>query len=114
MGDRSTLGACSGVMDDVEPGVMVLGLPALPHRQMLREQAALRRLQIVALHRQHGVATDDRVVAVLHPEHVGAQVLERVAEFPPQPAQPLRLPRPVPAGGAVVEFLLVVVLQPSD
>jgi UDP-3-O-[3-hydroxymyristoyl] glucosamine N-acyltransferase len=44
MGDRSTLGACSGVMDDVEPGVMVLGLPALPHRQMLREQAALRRL----------------------------------------------------------------------
>jgi UDP-3-O-[3-hydroxymyristoyl] glucosamine N-acyltransferase len=44
MGDRSMLAACSGVMEDVEPGQTVSGLPALPHRQSLREQAALRRL----------------------------------------------------------------------
>jgi UDP-3-O-[3-hydroxymyristoyl] glucosamine N-acyltransferase len=44
MGDRSILGPCSGVMDDVPPGQMVTGLPAMPHRQMLREQAALRHL----------------------------------------------------------------------
>jgi UDP-3-O-[3-hydroxymyristoyl] glucosamine N-acyltransferase len=44
MGDRSILAACSGVMDDVEAGQMVSGLPALPHRQSLREHAALRRL----------------------------------------------------------------------
>jgi UDP-3-O-[3-hydroxymyristoyl] glucosamine N-acyltransferase len=44
MGDRSILGACSGVMDDVNPGQMVTGLPAIPHRQALREYAAIRRL----------------------------------------------------------------------
>src|SRR3954470_7577712 len=44
MGDRSILGACSGLLDDVEPGQMVSGIPALPHRQALREHAALRRL----------------------------------------------------------------------
>jgi UDP-3-O-[3-hydroxymyristoyl] glucosamine N-acyltransferase len=44
MGDGSMLAACSGVMDDVEPKQIVSGLPALPHRQTLREQAALRHL----------------------------------------------------------------------
>jgi UDP-3-O-[3-hydroxymyristoyl] glucosamine N-acyltransferase len=44
MGDGSMLAACSGVMEDVDPKSIVSGLPALPHRQSLREQAALRRL----------------------------------------------------------------------
>jgi UDP-3-O-[3-hydroxymyristoyl] glucosamine N-acyltransferase len=44
MGDGSMLAACSGVMEDVGPRQVVSGLPALPHRQSLREQAALRRL----------------------------------------------------------------------
>ena len=44
MGDGSMLAACSGALDDVEPKQIVSGLPALPHRQFLREQAALRHL----------------------------------------------------------------------
>ena len=44
MGDGSMLAACSGAMDDVAPKTIVSGLPAIPHRQTLREQAALRRL----------------------------------------------------------------------
>lgn len=44
MGDGSMLAACSGVMKDVEPKQIVSGLPAIPHRQSLREQAALRKL----------------------------------------------------------------------
>ena len=44
MGDGSMAAACSGVVEDVEPKQIVSGTPALPHRQMLREQAALRRL----------------------------------------------------------------------
>ena len=44
MGDGAMLAACSGVMDDVDPKSMISGLPALPHRQSLREQAALRKL----------------------------------------------------------------------
>jgi UDP-3-O-[3-hydroxymyristoyl] glucosamine N-acyltransferase len=44
MGDGSMVAACSGVAEDVEPKMIVSGLPALPHRQSLREQAALRRL----------------------------------------------------------------------
>jgi UDP-3-O-[3-hydroxymyristoyl] glucosamine N-acyltransferase len=36
--------ACAGVMENVEPKAVVSGLPALPHRQSLREQAAFRRL----------------------------------------------------------------------
>jgi UDP-3-O-[3-hydroxymyristoyl] glucosamine N-acyltransferase len=44
MGDRSMVGACSGVLDDVEPGQVVSGVPAIPHRQNLRESAALRKL----------------------------------------------------------------------
>jgi UDP-3-O-[3-hydroxymyristoyl] glucosamine N-acyltransferase len=49
MGDGSTLGACAGVMDDVPAGQMVSGLPAIPHRQMLREWAAMRRLPDLAV-----------------------------------------------------------------
>jgi UDP-3-O-[3-hydroxymyristoyl] glucosamine N-acyltransferase len=44
MGDGSMVAACSGVAEDVDPKMIVSGLPALPHRQTLREQAALRRL----------------------------------------------------------------------
>jgi UDP-3-O-[3-hydroxymyristoyl] glucosamine N-acyltransferase len=44
LGDGSILAACSAVMDDVEPKSVVSGVPALPHRQTLREQAAIRRL----------------------------------------------------------------------
>ena len=36
--------ACSGIAEDVEPKQIVSGTPALPHRQSLREHAALRRL----------------------------------------------------------------------
>jgi len=44
LADGAMIGACSGVAEDVEPKQVVSGLPALPHRQTLREQAALRRL----------------------------------------------------------------------
>ena len=44
LGDGSMIAACSGVAEDVDPKTIVSGLPALPHRQTLREQAALRRL----------------------------------------------------------------------
>jgi UDP-3-O-[3-hydroxymyristoyl] glucosamine N-acyltransferase len=44
IGDGAMLAACSGVMDDVPPKQIMSGLPALPHRQSLREQAAFREL----------------------------------------------------------------------
>lgn len=44
IGDGAMLAGCSGVMDDVPPKQVVSGLPAIPHRQSLREQAALRDL----------------------------------------------------------------------
>jgi UDP-3-O-[3-hydroxymyristoyl] glucosamine N-acyltransferase len=44
MHDGAMLGPCSGAMDDVETKQMVTGLPAIPHRQFLREQAAMRHL----------------------------------------------------------------------
>jgi UDP-3-O-[3-hydroxymyristoyl] glucosamine N-acyltransferase len=44
MADGSMLGPCSGAMDDVDPKQIVTGLPAIPHRQFLREQAAMRHL----------------------------------------------------------------------
>lgn len=44
LGDGAMVAACSGVAEDVPPKTVVSGLPALPHRQSLREQAALRRL----------------------------------------------------------------------
>ncbi len=44
MGDGSMAAACSAVAQDVEPKMIVSGTPAIPHRQSLREQAALRQL----------------------------------------------------------------------
>ena len=44
MGDGSMAAGCSGVAEDVEPKTVVSGTPALPHRQSLREQGALRHL----------------------------------------------------------------------
>ena len=38
------LAACSGLIEHAEPKSIMSGLPAFPHRQSLREQAALRRL----------------------------------------------------------------------
>lgn len=44
LGNGTQVAACAGVTEDVPAGTQVSGLPALPHRQSLREQAALRRL----------------------------------------------------------------------
>ena len=41
MGDGAMAAACSAVAEDVEAKQVVSGTPALPHRQSLREQAAL-------------------------------------------------------------------------
>lgn len=44
IGSGAAAAARSAIADDVAPGTVVSGMPALPHRQSLREQAALRRL----------------------------------------------------------------------
>jgi UDP-3-O-[3-hydroxymyristoyl] glucosamine N-acyltransferase len=44
LGDGAMVAGCAGVAEDVAAKTVVSGLPALPHRQTLREQAALRRL----------------------------------------------------------------------
>jgi UDP-3-O-[3-hydroxymyristoyl] glucosamine N-acyltransferase len=44
VGDGAMVAATSGVAEDVPPKAIVSGTPALPHRQSLRENAALRRL----------------------------------------------------------------------
>ncbi|HWB53477.1 MAG TPA: UDP-3-O-(3-hydroxymyristoyl)glucosamine N-acyltransferase [Tepidisphaeraceae bacterium] len=44
IGDGATVTGCAAVMNDVEPKTIVAGMPALPHKQTFREQAALRRL----------------------------------------------------------------------
>lgn len=44
VGDGAMAAARSGIVGNVPPRTQVSGLPALPHRQHLREQAALRRL----------------------------------------------------------------------
>jgi UDP-3-O-[3-hydroxymyristoyl] glucosamine N-acyltransferase len=44
MGDGSTAAARAGITEHVPAGATVSGIPALPHRQSLREQAAMRRL----------------------------------------------------------------------
>ncbi len=44
LGDGAMAAACSAIAEDVDPRTVVSGMPALPHRQSLREQAALRRL----------------------------------------------------------------------
>jgi UDP-3-O-[3-hydroxymyristoyl] glucosamine N-acyltransferase len=44
IGDRAQAAATSGIAEDVPAGEIVMGTPALPRRQTLREQAALRKL----------------------------------------------------------------------
>jgi UDP-3-O-[3-hydroxymyristoyl] glucosamine N-acyltransferase len=44
IGDQAMVAATAGVHEDVPPKTIVSGIPALPHRQSLREQAALRHL----------------------------------------------------------------------
>jgi UDP-3-O-[3-hydroxymyristoyl] glucosamine N-acyltransferase len=44
IGDGAMVAACAAILDNVESKAIVSGMPALPHRQSLREQAALRRL----------------------------------------------------------------------
>ncbi|HEX2973375.1 MAG TPA: UDP-3-O-(3-hydroxymyristoyl)glucosamine N-acyltransferase [Tepidisphaeraceae bacterium] len=44
IGDGAIVAACAAIMENIEPKAIVSGMPALPHRQSLREQAALRRL----------------------------------------------------------------------
>jgi len=50
MGDGAMAAACSAIAEDVNPKTIVSGTPALPHRQSLREQAALRRLPDLVTH----------------------------------------------------------------
>jgi UDP-3-O-[3-hydroxymyristoyl] glucosamine N-acyltransferase len=45
VGDRARIGARSFVIGDVPGGADVSGQPARPHRETLRAQAALRRLE---------------------------------------------------------------------
>jgi UDP-3-O-[3-hydroxymyristoyl] glucosamine N-acyltransferase len=44
IGDGAMVAACAAVAADVPAGEIVSGMPALPHRQSLRENAAMRRL----------------------------------------------------------------------
>jgi UDP-3-O-[3-hydroxymyristoyl] glucosamine N-acyltransferase len=44
IGDGAMVAACAAVASDVAAGEVVSGMPALPHRQTLRENAAMRRL----------------------------------------------------------------------
>ncbi len=42
--DRVVIGAQAGVMQDIEAGQVMLGSPALPHKQTMQQIAALMRL----------------------------------------------------------------------
>lgn len=44
VGDGAQIGAKSGVMRDVEPGAVLLGAPAVPIKEHMRQVATLRRL----------------------------------------------------------------------
>ena len=44
IGAGAMTAACSAIAEDIPPKAIVSGMPALPHRQSLREQAAIRRL----------------------------------------------------------------------
>lgn len=44
IGDGAMIAGASGVADDIPPREIYSGIPAMPHRQNLREQKALRRL----------------------------------------------------------------------
>ena len=42
--DKVIIGAQAGVMQDIEPGQIMLGSPAMPHKQTMQQMAALMRL----------------------------------------------------------------------
>jgi UDP-3-O-[3-hydroxymyristoyl] glucosamine N-acyltransferase len=44
LGNRVMVAACAGVADDYESNSVLSGVPAMPHRQSLREHKAIRRL----------------------------------------------------------------------
>ena len=44
VGDGAMVAATSAIIEDVDPKSFMSGTPAMPHRQSLREQAAMRRL----------------------------------------------------------------------
>jgi UDP-3-O-[3-hydroxymyristoyl] glucosamine N-acyltransferase len=44
LGNRVMVAACAGVADDYESNSVLSGIPAMPHRQSLREHKAVRRL----------------------------------------------------------------------
>ena len=44
VGDRAIIGAYGGATNDVPAGTTLVGVPGVPQRQFLREQAALRKL----------------------------------------------------------------------
>jgi UDP-3-O-[3-hydroxymyristoyl] glucosamine N-acyltransferase len=44
VGDGAKLAAQSGIMSDVEPGAVLMGSPAVPKGEHLRQEAAVRRL----------------------------------------------------------------------
>ncbi len=44
IGDRVTAAGNTGIADDIEPNTTISGVPAVPHRQNLREQSAIKRL----------------------------------------------------------------------
>jgi UDP-3-O-[3-hydroxymyristoyl] glucosamine N-acyltransferase len=50
LGDRVMVAACAGVADDYPSKSVLSGIPAMPHRQSLREHKAIRRLpELIAL-----------------------------------------------------------------
>ena len=55
MSDGAMAAGKAGVADDVAPGQVVSGMPAIPHRQALREVTALRRLPdlVVQVRKMH-------------------------------------------------------------
>ncbi len=61
VGEGARVGAQSGVIGDVAPGSAVSGYPARPHREVLRQAAALRRLAPLVDQLEHiAEETDDR------------------------------------------------------
>jgi UDP-3-O-[3-hydroxymyristoyl] glucosamine N-acyltransferase len=50
LGDGVMVAACSAVAEDIPANAVVSGTPALPHRQVLREFAAIRRLPDLVVH----------------------------------------------------------------
>jgi len=71
LGDGSMVAACAGVMENVEPKAVVSGLPALPHRQSLREQAAFRRLPDLVVQVRKLQEKIDQIQTMLAPKEPG-------------------------------------------